>query len=246
MCCFSRAVTSVTDTSIFARGSGGRQFLAYGMRLDAKEELAMILPIPVAAPTGADPVTFLDLEDYPRFFHDLALGIQPLDPSLRSMKSEGPVAAPLPVVDVGHFEASFVPTVADFGRLDERFRIADGVWSKIPRYSTYGFVVFKLKPGATGHPMAFSFASAEPDKLFFPTMHIHDGDVHETAAFDHHLYCQRDPDRRLSLAHWNESPALASSFMRIEQTRGIVDAHGHCYMKRLFGTLANEDQLIGA
>lgn len=38
--------------------------------------------------------------------------------------------------------------------------------------------------------MAFSFPSARAGHLFFPTMHIHDGEVHEKEDFDHTLYCQ--------------------------------------------------------
>ena len=42
----------------------------------------------------------------------------------------------------------------------------------------------------TVHPMAFEFPRRAPAALFFPTVHIHDGEVHETAMFDHRLYCQ--------------------------------------------------------
>src|SRR5207248_7445223 len=95
----------------------------------------------------------------------------------------------LNVVDVGSFEASFVPTIPDFERLDERFRLPTGTWDQLPQYKQYGFTVFKLKPGAKViHPMAFEFPRAAPARLFFPTVHIHDGKVHDTATFDHALY----------------------------------------------------------
>ena len=57
------------------------------------------------------------------------------------------VAAPPPlrVHDVGLFEASFVPTLADFERLDPRFRLSPGVWEQLPQYRDWGFAVFKLK-----------------------------------------------------------------------------------------------------
>jgi hypothetical protein len=35
-------------------------------------------------------------------------------------------------------------------------------------------------------------------------VHIHDGDVHQEAEFDHVLYCQRMGQENLS--HWEESP----------------------------------------
>ena len=47
MCCFSRPVSTVADTNIFARaGKDGRQYLADSMNFSAAEDLAMILPIP--------------------------------------------------------------------------------------------------------------------------------------------------------------------------------------------------------
>jgi hypothetical protein len=40
--------------------------------------------------------------------------------------------------------------------------------------------------------MALSFPVREGGKLFFPTVHIHDGKVHPTERFDHTLYAQWD------------------------------------------------------
>ena len=33
------------------------------------------------------------------------------------------------------------------------------------------------------HPMAFEFPTRHPDKLFFPTNHVHDGALHDKAVF---------------------------------------------------------------
>lgn len=93
-----------------------------------------------------------------------------------------PAAAPLRVHEVGSFEASFVPSLADFSRLDARFRLPDGLWEGLPIYADYGFAVFKLKAGERKvHPMAFEFASRDRRQLFFPTVHIHDGQIAERA-----------------------------------------------------------------
>src|SRR5688572_14325119 len=141
MCCFSRPVQSVRATNIFARSTeGGRQFLVYSMKLRAKEELAMVLPLPVKAGSGEKAVSFIDLKGYPEFFADLSKGFpMPLgaSPMSRSLGA-APPAAKLEVVTVGSFEASFVPTVADFARLDERFRLPPGTWEKLPAYSNHG------------------------------------------------------------------------------------------------------------
>ena len=79
------------------------------------------------------------------------------------------------MVQVGDFEASFVPTVKDFNRLDARFQLPAELFAKMPDYQHFGFAVFKLKPGMqTVQPMAFDFPAAKPGHLFFPTVHIHD------------------------------------------------------------------------
>jgi hypothetical protein len=146
MCCFSKPVVSVSATKIFARpGDKGRQFLVYSMAIETGNELAMILPLPVRLPAGEKDVEFIDLKAYPQFFFDLANGFpRPVaaSPPSSSWRMRAESAHPLAVVTVGDFEASFVPSVKDFSRLDERFRLADNVWKKLPGYESYSFAVF--------------------------------------------------------------------------------------------------------
>jgi hypothetical protein len=250
MCCFSRPVQSVSATSIFARSwAEGRQFLVYSMALRAKEALAMVLPVPVQPGSGEKALTFINLKEYPGFFADLRKGFpEPLgDRTLRGGLGAPRPAAKLEVVTVGSFEASFVPTVADFSRLDERFRLPAGTWEKLPAYRDYGFAVFKLKPGeAMIHPMAFSFPRANPAELFFPTVHIHDGKVHETAEFDHVLYCQRGPADLLNLLQWEESIRHAAAFMQLNRAQDLIDGGEHCYKRLLAGPLPNKDYILAA
>ncbi len=247
MCCFSRPVDFVSATKIFARAEDShRQYLAYSMSVSAKEDLAMILPLPVRAGAGEQAVTFMNLEDYPELFTDLEKGFPPPPPSRGISFDKAPFKSamlpPLEVLQVGSFEASYVPTVADFTRLDERFRLPTGTWEKLPAYRHYGFAVFKLKSGArTVHPMAFSFPRARIGSLFFPTVHIHDGEVHERAGFDHILYCQREASDSAQLTDWSESPQLAASFVQIGKAKGLVAADRHCHRNRLRGQLENRD-----
>ena len=151
MCCFSRSLPSgaVSLTRIFARPlEGGRQFLGYGMTLMASEDLAMILPIPVPARSAEDAVRFIDMSPCPTFFEHLhALFPQPPTPVGYAVPGFGPAPASkqLVVHDVGDFEASFAPTLADFARLDERFRLPTDVWASLPAYADWGFCVFKLR-----------------------------------------------------------------------------------------------------
>jgi len=242
MCCFSRFVEDVANTRIFVRYTDGRrQAIVYQMNYKAQERLAMILPIPVAD-RQEDAVGFVNLEKYEKFFDDLHKGFpQP--------KSRGPAppaaAAKLKVVDVGSFVASFVPKVVDLERLDEQFRLPKSTWDKLPQYRDYGFAVFQLKPDAeTVHPMAFTYPTRADAPLFFPTVHIHDGQVHAKADFDHTLYLQpRDASEMLPRG-WQESTQPAGMFMKIKEAQKLLDADLHVYRRTLRGSLKNEDTLV--
>ncbi|MBI3860960.1 MAG: hypothetical protein HY290_03605 [Planctomycetia bacterium] len=255
MCCFSRNVEHVSNTNIFARSSKeNRQFVVYSMKIQTKEDLAMILPIPVPKESPDDAVRFISLKGYATFFDDMPRGF-PQPKAAVASRSTGGVGSlaekskPLPVVEVGDFGASFVPSIKDFSRLDERFRLPDAAWDQLPRYRDYGFAVFKLKEGEAKkqqkvHPMAFEFPRAEPAKLFFPTVHIHDGKVHERADFDHILYCQVSDGQTHSMMDWAESMRLAGQFLKVDKTEGIVDAGNHCYKRGIRGKQKNEDVLV--
>ena len=256
MCCFSGPVASVSATKIFGRVEGRRQFLAYQMTFSAATELAMVLPIPVVPGTAEDAVSFLNLEHYHDFFNDL----ERLFPVPRSRSAAPvPTAAPLTVHDVGIYSASFVPSIADFDRLDPRFRLADHIWESLPSYAQHGFAVFKLKPGQPQrvHPLALSFPTATPDTIFFPTLHIHDAQVHRHAHFDHILYAQSappvQPARRLAgmpstlrgtPRGWLVSPATAGTSIDIERAQGIVSSDRPLLKKVLIGQLPNQDHAL--
>lgn len=248
MCCFSRPVQRVARTRIFARPTyAQRQVVVYAMELTAAESLAMILPVPVKA--GIDPkeFKFINLEAYPEFFDDLNRGF-PVPPPPRAMPEANALSArpaKLEVVSVGAFEASFVPTLADFDRLDGRFRIDPQIWRKLPGYDRMGFAVFKLKAGKQKvHPMCFAFPRADMSKLFFPTLHIHDGQIHPKENFDHELYAQGNGEQVPDVLNWEESRGWAGQFMKTELTAGIVEKDAHAYRRRLVGKLPNEDTLV--
>lgn len=196
MCCFSGPVHEVKNTRIFARvGQRGHQAIIYQMGIQADQEVAMVMPIPVKAGEGEKAVTFHDLQGYPALFDDLHKGFPVPASTYSDTFGAAPAPAPgrgnLKVVSVGAFDASYVPGIADFTRLDERFRLPADVWPQLPGYHEFGFAVFKLKPGRSKiQPMAFTFPTARPEEIFFPTLHIHDGKIHEKERFDHTLYCQ--------------------------------------------------------
>jgi hypothetical protein len=256
MCIFTGPVLRVDTTKIFARFMGpGRQCLVYSMSVGAAADVAMVLPIPVVAGSGDDAVSFVNLERYPELFDDIkrlfpmpASGGIPQHLAQNSLDS-----LPLVVHKVGAFEASFVPTLADFDRLDPRFRLPEGVWQRLPQYNDWGFVVFKLQnlsADATTkiHPMAFEFDSRVADVLFFPTVHVHDGDVHERARFAHDLYFQvpsgDDPlyqEMRRASAGFFPGTGSVGTVIDLERAQGLIAPDQQFHHRGIHGQLLNAD-----
>lgn len=260
MCIFSLPVLSVGDTQIFARFSGvGTQFLVYQMTYESELKNAMILPIPVQQPAKEDGVRFVNLEEYEEFFKALENGF-PILPRFSlgcgGIKSAA-MKESLAVTEVGSYVASFVPTLADFDRLDKRFTLPDRVWDQLPQYADYGFAVFQLKAGnRKPHPMAFEFETRDQEQLFFPTVHVHDGEVHDKEYFNHILYMQHAGfDSRVNLSYDNadvreratglvRSKANAEKFCDIEKAKGIVAKDLLVHRNIMMGELKNTDYRV--
>lgn len=177
MCIFSGDTTvAVSGTRIFGRVEGTEQYLVYQMSVGTSADTAMVLPLPIAPGHGDAAVRFIDLSTYPKFFEALEM-MFPQTLLLVLGEQELAVAASrtLEVHRVGDFEASYVPSIADFARLDKRFQLSPAVWDTLPAYRDYGFAVFKLVQPKRGllerigikkvepigvhevHPMAFAF-----------------------------------------------------------------------------------------
>ena len=237
MCCIMPRVERVFNTNLFARLSGKKtQFLVYQMTYEAKNPVAMILPIPVALPARENAVRFLNLKPYPTFFTDLRQAFPAPMAFGRASHDDSKAAEPIRVETVGDFEASFVPSQRDFHRVDPRFRISKSAFQKLPQYRDYGFVVFQFKEThGTPHPMAFEFPTRNASQLYFPTVHVHDGLVHPREHFDHMLYYQGGGVEGM------RSDGAASKHVAIEKTLGIVE--GRLVLQRvpLEGYLPNRD-----
>lgn len=280
----------VTKTNIFARHTRpGYQAITYSLSIASKSAAAMILPLPVSPGRGENALTFINLSGYEDFFKDLSVACEPevIAPEFLDLLGDdlelgaAPAAAQLLTVhEVGDFEASYVPTMADFTRLDPRFRLSDEIWQKMPDYSNYGFAVFQLKltlvddfseTENTIHPMAFEFPTRDSDHLYFPTVHVHDGDYHGDAGFYHTFYCQRDNARaefkyQRDLLEgkqpsppedFNDSSGFdgyywyyrsgkpASEVMAIDQCEGLLDPEKKLYSMTLHGNYPNKDIWLG-
>lgn len=252
MCCFTRPVSHVAATKIFARFLDREtQCIVYEMQADIREDLAMILPIPVVQPAGEKAVKFSDFSNYTNFFKDLdkAFPEPEAAPFAGVPRGGGNFSLPdlLEVQRVGSFDASFVPSIADFARLDPQFRLDDAVWKSLPQYKDFGFAVFKLRKGSNHvHPMAFRFPTAMPNRIFFPTVHIHDGKVHEEEEFDHALYAQAWTNAVIKGASWQESERNAGQFVNGPKAKDFVWGGGHLYKCEMVGKFKNEDVVAAA
>ncbi|MBZ0235908.1 MAG: hypothetical protein K8M05_26510, partial [Deltaproteobacteria bacterium] len=256
MCCFSGRVAHVGGTNIFARRVGARQALVYAMNVELDDAVAMVLPLPVAR-AAEDALAFVDLSGYATFFRDLAAAFpQPQAKASFGLAASRGAGPTLKVHDVGDFVASFAPTPADLDRLDERFRISPELFAARPEYRDWGFAVFQLKPREatwwppwkkaarreqTIHPMAFVFESREPDALFFPTVHVHDGTVPALASFDHTLYAQVDDGELGRTLAWEASEARTERIVKVERAAGLVDGVLPPQRQRYSSRLRNVD-----
>jgi hypothetical protein len=264
MCCFSVATpiglvarlfarpVHVSATNIFARMlAPGVQGLAYGMNLATRAPVAMVLPLPVVPGSGEDVVTFTDLSKEPQMFAQLAALFEIMQPAARKggFSLALPVRKTLVVHKVGSFVASYVPSRADFARLDPRFRLPEVLFEAVPRYADHGFAVFQLAPGkVTVHPMALTFPTREPSRLFFPTVHVHDGRFHPRATFDHALYfqtprCAQRPET-LPIGSFEDSAVAWSLPSRDHE--GLVVPGQPMLRRTLHGKRANEDTWMAA
>lgn len=245
MCILSRKVRSIEGTSIFCADLGrGEHTTVYSMRLDAPTDVAMILPVPALRSGGDTSLRFVTLEECPDFFKRL----ERLFPDPDVTKGDrGPllkIQNTLQVHDVGSFWASYVPTREDFGRLYPIFRLADSVWESLPDYGSFGFAVFQFKE-STGpkliHPMAYRYDAENPDEMFYPTVHVHDGQtVSPRARFDHRIYIQESENFRQPEG-WARGVRPPGRF---EEGRGLVDADRPVYLKRIAGYLPNADTVL--
>ena len=118
---FTRPVRWVGSTCIFARIHEQQQVLIYAMELNSAQETAMVLPLPVAP--GTQNIEFVSLQGFDDFFVCLRSAFANVADTFAT-EGNSPAVRRLPVEKVGAFEASFVPSLADFAGLDERFRLS--------------------------------------------------------------------------------------------------------------------------
>jgi hypothetical protein len=198
----------------------------------------------VRQPASEPAVEFIDLSPHPFFFSRLDQAFAPLLDGDESGEHLVPLASALAVHQVGRYDASFVPTVRDFTRVPEQFRLAPELLAALPQYADWSFVVFKLRPTGgeviESHPMAFKFRTQFPQALYFPTLHVHHGVLQPVAEFDHHLYAQLGPQRRPAGA-WERSLGVLDDEALAP---GVVAPDRLGFVLRLHGQLPNQDTVL--
>jgi hypothetical protein len=256
MCIFSGRVEHVGGTKIFARlkadvTEGGSQYLVYSMSVNTEHDVAMILPLPVSN-HAEDAVKFIALDAYPEFFDDMEKGFPHSGKGAYPegcRAAEGPPRRVLEVHEVGDFSASFVPTLGDFNRLDARFRLPKETWNELPQYRDWGFAVFQLRASSSHsgkahvrsrriHPMAFLFPTRLGESLYFPTLHIHDGQVKNHAVFDHALFFQGEAFEEFADEISTDN---AMTFVKVDKAKGIVQQDAACGKRTVVGRHPSRD-----
>jgi hypothetical protein len=191
MCIILSAVEKVSNTKIYVSPDEDnlRQITIYSNEVATREKNAMILPVP-----NPESIELLDLSKYSKFFEDCESCFIKL-PTLsltRSFHPEYAYASILPVVQVGSYLASIVPSFDDFVRIDRSiFDIDDNLLPMLAKHyrEGFGFILCVLDEGShTYHPFAYTHKMKEPNRLFIPTRHYHPGESNSYADWDHTIY----------------------------------------------------------
>lgn len=183
MCIISGSVKSVNNTQLFVARSknGKRQFTVYANTVHTPlRNNMMVLAVP--NPTT---VKFHDLSSYTDLFKDLENSFPKARSAMLSYSLEAgstKYEKRIKVEQVGSYNASIVPSVADLKNLDPEYfyvdsKLIDFMEHTYGSYVNIGFVVCGLRQGNHEyHPFAYSHDIHHSNKLFIPTKHYHPTD----------------------------------------------------------------------
>ena len=196
MCIILARVESVSNTQLYISSSKTkeRQLVIYTNKVTSPDSNAMILPVP-----NPLSVELLNFRHYKDIFEDCQKCFRHYDDTrhlyaTRSLAcsasdSHRPV---LPVYTIGSYQASIVPSLDDFDRLNTNIlRVNPEVASLLRKTydSEFGFLVCQLKRGNHQyHPFAYTHSIHSNRLLFVPTLHYHLGEKGSSADWDHTIY----------------------------------------------------------
>ncbi len=178
MCIITGPIRSVSSTKIFVAPSRSRnrQLVVYSNTVATEGRNMMILPVPNPASVQFEEGTM----HYENIFEDAAASFY--DPNATLSMNRGPIyesaEAPLPVLNVGSYQASIAMNIGDLQRLDAAvFSITPELIQMLQRsYGArgLGFVCCILKAGGNAYePIAYTHDREHPGFIFVPTKHYH-------------------------------------------------------------------------
>lgn len=90
--------------------------------------------------------------------------------------------------------------------------------------------------------MALAFRTRDRDRVYFPTMQVHDRTVHPTAHFDHELYCQLPTPLDRSWERSTSAPIVIRGDGQdlASLSKGLL-VEDVVYRKTMHGTFDNTD-----
>lgn len=191
MCIITGKVQSVKGTKIFAMPGTedkDRQLLVYKNEVASVAENLMILPVPFPESIKFEKIPKTIFNDCERSMNLVyANTIITLSATTRSV---------LPVLSIGSYRVSIVPSIHDFYRLDQNVfylppdleRMMENTYGGRP----FGFICCILKAGVQNYePLAYSHRMWKLGELFIPTLHYHPGEAGVDADWDHQVYTVR-------------------------------------------------------
>lgn len=222
---------------------GSRQLTVYSNSVETPAENLMILPVP-----WPDTVRFEAefMKAYPRFLEDCEASLQ--RPPVRGLLSAARSASfepksMLPVLDIGSYRVSVVPSVGDFSRLNGAvFSLPSELKGMLAasyggKDVPIGFICCKLRAGNQQYePLAYSHRRWKWDSLFVPTKHFHAhasardlyghtyfGEVLTASASDalekepHWEHCIYSVNTKVPAAHRSDALPRETNFIQSEK-----------------------------
>ncbi len=183
MCIFAAPVRDVSDTKIavVALQGGAQQLTVYQNKAVTLGRNAMVLPVPA----GSD-ITLIDLSEYGTAFWTACETCFPPEHTngtfgwgAAASTTGGFGAAPpppLPVQQVGQYQCSVAPTLADLGRINRTvFTLSPDAAKTLGEHyaSGFSFIVCLFEGTVEGHPIAYVSSTLPGGRLFIPTRHDH-------------------------------------------------------------------------
>lgn len=225
MCIIVGSVKSVKETKLFGMPAGDRQLTVYKNEVSSVAENLMILPVPYP-----ESVQFEKVGKF--IFNDLQYSMiwatrhESSNATLSLSRS-----ASLPVLNVGSYRVSIVPSVADFSRLDSSvFVLPAELEGMLYREygSSFGFICCRLKAGVQSYePLAYSHKRWKRNMLFLPTKHYHGHS--EEADWDHEVYTVRTT---MDANHCNGWPAHENQLYNLPKGFEVDRRESvHCWKK---------------